>query len=99
MPLLGISAEPRHGRVEAIELVLGDDGDARAAGHLAHVVHDPARVKVAQVSNGEDEVLIIEPVSGPATEIDFRTAPAPRGADRPGSGVWTRRPATPGEIL
>src|SRR5687768_4824253 len=60
LPLLGITAEPRRGQPELIQVMLGGPDE----GNVSHVIPRPARVRVAQVTNGEDEMLIIESESG-----------------------------------
>jgi hypothetical protein len=68
LPLLGISMEPTRGPAEVIEVMLGD----APAQHVAHAIRRPSRVRVAQVSSGEDEVLLIDCEAGPTTRVDFR---------------------------
>ena len=62
LPLLGIVAEPRDGHKppDSIEVMLGDT----TAENVVHVVHQPTRVRVAQITRGEDEQLIIEAATG-----------------------------------
>ena len=72
LPLLGVTVEPPSGPAESIAIMVGD-----APGeNVVHVVREPHRVRVAQVSNGEDELLIIDSLSGLTTRIDFRGAKA-----------------------
>ena len=72
LPLLGVTVEPASGPAESIAIMAGD-----APGeNVVHVVRQPRRVTVAQVTNGEDDLLIIDAVDGPATRIDFRAAKA-----------------------
>ena len=68
LPLVGVTAEPAHGRVETIAVVLGDCADDK----VVHVVRDPCRVRVVQITGGEDEVLLIDSGAGPAARVDFR---------------------------
>ena len=71
-PLLGVTVEPASGPAESIAIMVGD----APAEYVVHVVRHPRRVMVAQVTNGEDDLLIIEAVDGPTTRIDFRAAGA-----------------------
>jgi len=76
MPLLGVTVEPPRGRPESIVVMLGDSPRA----NVVHVVREPCRVRVAQLTDGEDDVLIIDSGAGPTTRIDFRiiaAVPAP----------------------
>ena len=67
-----VTVEPASGPAESIAIMAGD-----APGeNVVHVVRQPRRVTVAQVTNGEDDLLIIDAVDGPATRIDFRAAKA-----------------------
>src|SRR5687768_338241 len=66
MPLIGITAECRDAHVSVIEVILGD----APYGHLTHVVQQPTKVRIAQVTNGADELLLIDPAAGPTTRID-----------------------------
>jgi hypothetical protein len=68
MPLIGLTVEPHNGPAESITVMVGDSPSE----NVVHVVRSPCRVRVAQVTNGEDEVLIIDSGSGPTTRIDFR---------------------------
>lgn len=68
LPFMGITAEMRDGEIKAIEILVGDTPE----NHLMHIVNAPSRVSVAQITNGEDEALIIESMSDPTVEIDFR---------------------------
>lgn len=68
LPLMGITAEKRDGEIKTIEILVGDSPD----NHLMHIVNAPSRVSVAQITNGEDEALIIESMSDPTVELDFR---------------------------
>lgn len=68
LPLLGITAEPRRGQVESIEVMVGDS----PVSNVVHVIRQPSHVRVAQITNGEDEMLIIDSASGPTTRIEFR---------------------------
>ena len=68
LPLLGVTVEPRSGPAESIAIMVGDAPGA----NVVHMVRGPRRVRVAQVSNGEDDVLIIDSVNGPTTWIDLR---------------------------
>ena len=70
MPLMGITAEAEAGAVKAIEIILGESPDQ----HLTHVVNSPSRVKVGQVQNGEDDVLVIDSAADPPTRIRFAPA-------------------------
>lgn len=67
LPLVGITAEPREGSPEAIEVMLGDS----TVQNIVHVVRRPTRVRVAQVGNGEDDQLTIETASGETARVDF----------------------------
>jgi hypothetical protein len=68
LPLLGITAEIADGRAGMIEVIVGDSLDA----NLSHVVRSPVGVRVGQIANGADDLLIIEPAEGPAVWVDFR---------------------------
>jgi hypothetical protein len=63
LPLLGITSEPAS--------KLGARSIAITAGDVTHVVPLPYRVRVGQISNGSDEVLIIKSADGPTTIVDF----------------------------
>jgi hypothetical protein len=67
LPLVGVTAEFPDGRSPTIEIVVGDSPDE----HVSHVVNAPTRVSVAQISNGEDEVLVIESETDPTVALDF----------------------------
>jgi hypothetical protein len=67
VPLIGITVEPRAGPVRYVRVSVGDASDE----HLAHVVNRPRRVRVEQVSNGQDEVITIDSETDPALRIDF----------------------------
>lgn len=71
LPLVGITVEPPRGPVETIVVMLGDSPRE----HVSHVVREPCRVRVVQVNNGEDDVVIVDSSAGPATRIDFRHVP------------------------
>ena len=66
-PLVGLTAERDRDTVTAIQVIVGDSPGA----HLTHVIRDPTRVRVAQVSNGADELLLIDAEAGPTTRVDF----------------------------
>lgn len=68
LPLVGITAEPRGPHPEAIQIVLGTPPLL----HVAHTVRRPTRLSVSQVSDGEDELLIIESPGEATTVLDFR---------------------------
>ena len=70
LPLLGVTTEQHDGEVESIEILTGDPGDPPAK-HVAHMVRAQCGVRVGQVSNGEDEVLVIQSRTDPTTFIDF----------------------------
>src|SRR5688500_15818283 len=55
LPLLGITAEPSHGPARVIAVMLGD----ATSGDITHMIRDPSRVRVAQISNGQDEMFLI----------------------------------------
>jgi hypothetical protein len=67
LALAGITAERDSASVVSLEVMVGDSPDE----HLMHVIRDPYRVRVAQVSDGTDELLIINSTSSPTTYIDF----------------------------
>src|SRR5687767_14848456 len=77
MPLIGITAEHQGDAIRAVEIILGD----APYGHLTHVVRNPTKVWIAQVTNGADELLLIDAADGPTTRIDF----SPAGIGRPWS--------------
>jgi hypothetical protein len=68
LPLIGLTVEPAHGPAECITVMVGDSPRE----NIVHVVRNPCRVRVAQLTNGEDEMLIIDSGAGPTTRIDFR---------------------------
>ena len=72
LPLLGVTVEPSTGPPEFVAIMVGDAPDQ----NVVHVVREPRRVTVAQVTNGEDDLLLIESVDGSTTRIDFRAAKA-----------------------
>jgi hypothetical protein len=68
MPLGGITAEhDGTAAIMAIEIMVGDSPRE----HLMHVIRDPCRVQIAQVTNGADELLLIDTEGGPTTRVDF----------------------------
>jgi hypothetical protein len=71
LPFVGITAEPHTPEPRFIEVLAGVSPNE----HVAHVVRNPLRVKVAQVTNGQDEVLIIESALDAVTLVDFRSQP------------------------
>lgn len=83
VPLIGITAEhkaagtpPGQPEVSAIQILLGTEGDR--SDHFTHVVREPSRVRVAQVSNGTDELLFIESAAGgTTTRVDFSSKGLP----------------------
>jgi Family of unknown function (DUF5335) len=77
LPLVGITAEPELGPVKAIEIVVG----AEPENHLCHIVSSPSHVKVGQISNGEDGVLVIESASDPTVLLAFRPGDLPEPED------------------
>jgi hypothetical protein len=89
MPLAGITAECQGATVVAIEVIVGESSNER----LAHVVRDPVKVRIAQVTGGTDELLIIESAAGMTTRIDF----SPGGLER----VWSSGTAAtdPAEMI
>lgn len=72
LPLVGVVADAHDAqgpKPDAIEVIVGD----APHGHVSHVVRHPTRVRVAQVSNGEDEMLVIESADEEGlTVVDFR---------------------------
>jgi hypothetical protein len=66
LPLTGVTVQKEKG-VDAVELELGDE----KTGHVSHIVRCPMRVRVGQVSNGSDEVLLIRGEDGATTLLDF----------------------------
>jgi hypothetical protein len=78
LPLIGLTVEPTDGPPESITVMVGDS----AHENVVHVVSSPCRVRVVQVTNGEDEMLIIDSGAGPTTRIDFRK-PAVEASPRP----------------
>jgi hypothetical protein len=70
LPLVGVTAEQSEGRVRSIEVLTGAPGSPPAE-HVSHVVRSPSAVRIGQVSNGEDEVLIIQSATDPTTFVDF----------------------------
>jgi hypothetical protein len=77
LPLIGVTAEHFDGRITSVEILVGDSPDE----HVSHVVNAPSRVSVAQISNGEDEVLVIDSETDPTVTLDFtrRDAGVPSG--------------------
>jgi hypothetical protein len=70
LPLLGVALRPTRGLAESIQLVLGYS----PVQNVVHVVRQPARVRVAQVSDGEDEQIVIESAAGETVTLDFGSA-------------------------
>jgi hypothetical protein len=70
LPLVGITADREGDQVTAIEIIVGESPDE----HLMHVVRAPSRVRVAQVTDGADELLLIEADDDPTTIVDFSPA-------------------------
>ena len=68
LPLIGVTVEPPAGPPESIAIMVGESTDD----NVVHVVREPCRVRVAQVTNGEDELLIIESKGGVTAWVDFR---------------------------
>jgi len=77
VPLIGITAEPEQGTPKSIEIVVGADPDS----HLCHTIGSPSHVKVGQISNGEDEVLVIESVTEPTVLLAFHESTLPEPED------------------
>jgi hypothetical protein len=75
LPLVGISAEPRGPQPEAIHIVVGTP----PLSHISHTIRQPTRLSVSQVSDGEDELLIIESPGEATTVVDFCRHPAAIG--------------------
>ena len=73
LPLMGIAAEQCGGKVKSIEILIGDSVED----HLMHVVKAPSCVSVEQISNGEDEILVIESDTDPTVRVDFRKRNGP----------------------
>lgn len=68
LPLQGVMLEmDQKVGTPSIEVLLGESGAAR----ITHVVRTPRRLRVGQVSNGADEVLLIRSATGATTIIDF----------------------------
>lgn len=67
VPLVGITAERSAAGIVDVQIMVGN-GDSE---HLVHVVNNPTRVHIAQVSNGADELLLIDTAAGQATRLDF----------------------------
>jgi len=76
LPLIGVTVEPPRGPVGSIAVMAGD-----AHRNVVHFVRDPCRVRVAQMTNGEDDLLIIDSGAGPTTRIDFRRPAATPDVD------------------
>ena len=72
LPLLGITAEPCRGPARVIQVMLGD----AASGDVSHVIRSPLRMRVAGISNGQDEMLLIDSDGGATTRINFRPVTA-----------------------
>lgn len=72
LPLVGITVEPAEGTAELIAVMMGDSPHE----NVVHVVREPCRVRVGQITGGEDEVVIIDSGAGPTTRLDFRPVPA-----------------------
>ena len=66
---------PAQGTVESIAVMMGDSPHV----NVVHMVREPCRVRVGQITGGEDEVVIIDPGAGPTTRLDFRSVPAKVG--------------------
>ena len=69
MPLIGITTgREMDDTMSSIEIIVGDSPSE----HFMHVIQNPARVRIAQVTNGADELLFIdEAESGLTTSVDF----------------------------
>jgi hypothetical protein len=85
MALVGITAEYEDGIVTMIEIIVGESPDE----HLMHVVRAPSHIWIAQVTNGADELLVIEADTG-TTSVDF----SPAGLNDPYApeGAWPSAP-------
>ena len=70
LPLLGITAEPASADVESIDIITGEPPDEL----VTHVVHNPIRVTVGQVSDGADEVMLIDSAGDPSVRVAFGAA-------------------------
>ena len=68
LPLLGITAESAEGQLKVIEVMLGDS----TVQNVVHIVRHPAHVRVAQITAGQDEQLVIEETTGETARIDLR---------------------------
>jgi hypothetical protein len=66
MPLVGITMERENDTVTALEIIIGDSPDD----HLMHIIRAPSRIRVTQVANGADELLLIDSDSGQTTTVD-----------------------------
>jgi Family of unknown function (DUF5335) len=76
-PLMGVSAERRPGGEEALSILLG----GRADDHVAHIVHAPVRLHIAETAEGADESLDIDTAGGGTTRLRFRTTRLPETLD------------------
>ena len=83
-PLGGVTFEAGPNTPPAVEIMLGDSPDE----HLMHVVRDPVRVQIGQVTNGADEVLLIESATGPSARVDFWPALVEPAQDPIASAAW-----------
>lgn len=68
-PLLGIMVATEAGSVETIHIVVG----SVSSGEIVHHVPAPVSVHVGQVTDGADELMIIN-AAGETTVLDFRNA-------------------------
>ena len=73
LPLVAITAEHHGDAIPAIKIMVGDF----PFGPFTHVAGEPVRVRIAQVTGGVDELLLIDTGAGPTTYIDF----SPLGID------------------
>lgn len=93
VPLMGIAAESRDGSaVQTIEVLVG----ASPQDHFMHTINQPSRVMMEQLTNGEDEVILIESAIDPAIRIDFTKRP---GVECPGGTVVEAWPSADESLI
>ena len=81
LPLDGIVVEFFGGRAQSIEIILGESIDNR----VVHIVSHPRKITIGQISNGQDEIVVIDSSTDPQARIDFRSPPLQAAALRANS--------------
>ena len=73
LPLMGLSYDPGD---DTVTVALGGGDDA----HVTRIISRPSRVEVQQ-TDGIDRAVVVEPRSGPATRVSFRSVMRPEEVD------------------